>query len=47
MLNKIPDTIKTEIKNILIDRIKTELTDSSKAILSNLFAGSGFKYYIS
>jgi len=36
-----------EIKNRLTDREKTELTKRSRAILSNLIAGSGFKYYIS
>jgi len=47
MLNKIPDPIKTKIKNRITDRVKTELTDRSRAILRNLIAGSGFKYYIS
>jgi len=40
MLNKIPDPTKTEIKNKLTDRLKTELTDRSRAILSNLITGS-------
>jgi len=47
MLNKIPDPIKTEIKNRITDRIQSELTDRSRAILSKLIAGSGFKYDIS
>jgi len=41
MLNIIADPIKTEIKNRLTDRVKTELTERSRAILSNLIAGSG------
>jgi len=46
-LIKIHDPIKTEIKNRITDGVKTELTDRSKAFLSNLFASSEFKFYIS
>ena len=58
ILNRIPTGVKTEIKKLVtgnnelkklaaLEKIPAELNDRSRAILSNLIAGSGFKNYIS
>ena len=58
ILNRIPTGVKTEIKKLVtgnnelkklaaLEKIPAELNDRSRAILSDLIAGSGFKNYIS
>ena len=48
ILNRVPTGVKSEIKKTVLNKIpKTALSDRSRAILSNLIAGSGFKNYIS
>ena len=56
ILNRIPTGVKSEIKKGILSKPatpqltkpkpKTALNDRSRAILSNLIAGSGFKNYI-
>ena len=56
ILNRIPTGVKSEIKKSILSKPatpqltktkpKTALNDRSRAILSNLIAGSGFKNYI-
>ena len=48
ILNRVPTGVKSEIKKTVFNKIpKTALSNGSRAILSNLIAGSGFKNYIS
>ena len=48
ILNRVPTGVKSKIKKTVLNKIpKTALNDRSRAILSNLIAGSGFKNYIS
>ena len=48
ILNRVPTGVKSEIKKTVLNKIpKAALNDRSRAILSNLIAGSGFKNYIS
>ena len=48
VLNRVPTGVKSEIKKTVLNKIpKISLNDRSRAILSNLIAGSGFKNYIS
>ena len=48
ILNRVPTGVKSEIKKTVLNKIpKTAFNDRSRAILSNLIAGSGFKNYIS
>ena len=48
ILNRVPTGVKSEIKKTVLNKIsKIALNDRSKAILSNLIAGLGFKNYIS
>ena len=47
ILNRVPTGVKSEIKKTVFNKIpKTALSNRSRAILSNLIAGSGFKNYI-
>ena len=47
ILNRILTGVKSEIKKTVYNKIiKAALNNRSKAILSNLIAGSGFKHYI-
>ena len=44
ILDRVPTGVKSEIKKTVLNKIpKTALNDRSRAILSNLIAGSGFK----
>ena len=48
ILNRVPTGVKSEIKKTVLNKIpKAPLNDRSRAILSNLIEGSGFKNYIS
>ena len=48
ILNRVSIGVKSEIKKTVLNKIpKTALNDRSRAIISNLIAGSGFKNYIS